>query len=63
MMDRVMTTMKLKGGKSNRFGVKVGRYQSKWKSRDKKELVLGQESLECMDKFCYLGDTTGVGEI
>ena len=28
---------------------------------NKKEIVLGQESLECVDKFCYLGDMIGAG--
>ena len=28
---------------------------------NKKEIMLGQESLECVDKFCYLGDMIGAG--
>src|SRR5271157_5206058 len=33
----------------------------KARTADKKELLLGQEKLECVDKFCYLGDMIGAG--
>ena len=33
----------------------------KERTADKKELVLGQERLECVDKFCYFDDMIGAG--
>ena len=29
---------------------------------NKKDIMLGQESLECVDKFCYLGGMIDAGE-
>ena len=51
----------LKEGAGYKCPVCMKQKQTKKETEDSKEIKLGRDTIECVDKFCYLGDMIGAG--
>ena len=51
----------LKGGTRYQCPICSGKVQSCMDAEKKLEIQLGEDKIECVEKFCYLGDMLGAG--